>query len=152
METDIQDGTSSPPPPTAWANTVIISPRVVWRRVDTRLRAVKPPLAHPRGSSLCCRSSGEVSGGVPRSLGPPWRRFTNPIINSRVGKSDDIKSVNYIFGSSVSTWKEVGRVDWWMMWKKVNILNFFMNVLILIKKILFKRHQFLIYPLYSLAV
>jgi hypothetical protein len=38
-----------------------------------------------------------------------------------VGKSDDIKSVNYIFGSPVSAWKEVGRVDWFMSCEKMLI-------------------------------
>jgi hypothetical protein len=31
-----------------------------------------------------------------------------------VGKTDDIKSVNNVFGSPVSARKEVGRVDWCM--------------------------------------
>jgi hypothetical protein len=35
-----------------------------------------------------------------------------------VGKSDDIKSVNNIFGSPVSAWKEVGRVDFGLTVKK----------------------------------
>ncbi len=37
---------------------------------------------------------------------------------AEVGKTDDIKSVNNIFGSPVSDWKEVERVDWCMKCEK----------------------------------
>jgi hypothetical protein len=39
-----------------------------------------------------------------------------------VGKIDDIKSVNYIFGNPVPSWKEVWRVEWCMKCEKSNIL------------------------------
>jgi hypothetical protein len=66
-----------------------------------------------------------------------------------VGKSDDIKSINNIFGSPVSARKEVGRVDGWINCEKRLIfysawfnLNFKNNY--------FKKHHFLTNPIYSL--
>jgi hypothetical protein len=45
------------------------------------------------------------------------QRKLNTLI-TRVGKSDDIKSVNNIFRSPVTSWKEVGRVDCCMKCEK----------------------------------
>jgi hypothetical protein len=59
-----------------------------------------------------------------------------------VDKTDDIRSVNYIFANLVSGWKEIGRVDWSMKCEKKLICHFEC----------FKRRYFLNYPLYSLAM
>jgi hypothetical protein len=37
---------------------------------------------------------------------------------SEVGKTDDIKTVNYTFRNPISAYKEVGRVDWCMKCEK----------------------------------